>query len=217
MWVLDGSGFKQNFEIYHMLPDPKSELKPRDIVWSVPRRHMNGSNHGLFFRLSEAREERPTITKAEVRSGWIHSIVDIERELESSYNGYHQFDWVRPRQTWLDAKCPVYIDFGDEHLVKLDVYDDSGLKCIRLISKQKFVHDVMAETDALTISRPVSAQFQHKPKQFRSGPNPAADCESGFSRYLRDRDVNWLFCEEALPLGANPEDLSRRARHRRNS
>lgn len=99
---------------------------------------MNGANRGLFFRLSEALEEDPTVTKATLCSGWMHGIHEIEDEVNQSYNGYHQFDWVRPRKTWLDAKCPVYIDFGDEHLVKLDTYDDSGLKCIRLVSKRKF-------------------------------------------------------------------------------
>jgi len=42
----------------------------------------------------------------------------------------------------------VYIDFGDDLLVKLDVYDESGLRCIRYVSKDKFVHDVMTESRA---------------------------------------------------------------------
>ncbi len=151
VWVIDGTVFKDNFNIYHMLPNPQSELA-EDIVWIKAKRHMNGANRGLFFRLSEALEEDPTVTKATLCSGWMHGIHEIEDEVNQSYNGYHQFDWVRPRKTWLDAKCPVYIDFGDEHLVKLDTYDDSGLKCIRLVSKRKFLHDVMLEKSAETIA-----------------------------------------------------------------
>jgi hypothetical protein len=151
VWVIDGRGFRDNFDIYHMLPDPKSELAS-DLVWSKAKRHMNGANAGLFFRLSEALEDDPSITKATLRGGWIHGIYDIEEEIKSSYNGYHQYDWVRPRKTWLDAECPVYIDFGDECLVKLDIYDESGLKCIRLVSKRKFVHDVMVEDKAENIA-----------------------------------------------------------------
>lgn len=113
---------------------------------------MNGANAGLFFRLSEALEYDPSFTKATLRGGWIHDICDIEEEVKSSYNGYHQYDWVRPRKTWLDSKCPVYIDFGDEYLVKLDTYDESGLKCVRLVSKRKFVHDVMVEDKAENIA-----------------------------------------------------------------
>jgi len=55
---------------------------------------------------------------------------------------------VRPRRTWLDAACPVYIDFGKEWLARLETYDETGLPIVRLVSKKKFVHDVMAETRA---------------------------------------------------------------------
>lgn len=151
VWVIDGTVFKDNFDIYHMLPDPKSELA-QDLVWSKAKRHMDGANAGLFFRLSEAPEEDLAATKATLRGGWIHGRYDIEEEVKNSYNGYHQYDWVRPRKTWLDAKSPVYIDFGDEYLVKLDSYDESGLKCIRLVSKRKFVHDVMVEDEAENIA-----------------------------------------------------------------
>jgi competence protein CoiA len=48
VWVIDGRNFRDNFDIYHMLPNPKSELA-QDIVWSKAKRHMNGANQGLFF------------------------------------------------------------------------------------------------------------------------------------------------------------------------
>ncbi len=151
VWVLDGSVFKDNFDIYHMLPNPNSKLA-EDLVWIKAKRHINGANNGLFFTLSEAREDDPSITKATLRGGWIHGIHEIQDEVNLSYNGYHQYDWVRPRKTWLDARCPVYIDFGDEYLVKLDIYDSSGLTCIRLVSKKIFVHDVMVENNVNNIA-----------------------------------------------------------------
>ena len=135
-----------------MLPNPDTELA-QDIVWSKAKRHMHGSNNGLFFRLSEACEDDSSITKATLRGGRIHGINEIKDDLILSYNGYHQFDWVRPRKTWLDAHCPVYIDFGDEYLVKLDVYDSSELECVRLVSKRKFVHYVMVEKDVKNIAK----------------------------------------------------------------
>jgi len=151
VWVIDGRGFRDNFDIYHMLPDPRAEVA-QDVVWSKAQRHMNGANAGMFFRWSEARQERPGITKDQVTFGWIHGLRDIQTEVEQAYRGHHQYDWVRPRQTWLDASCPVYIDFGDDRLVKLEIYDESGLRCIRLVSRRKFVHDVMTETEATAIA-----------------------------------------------------------------
>jgi len=144
VWVVDGKSFQANFDIYHMLPDPQSEVA-QDIVWSKAQRHMQGSNNGIFFRLSEAKEVYPelNITKENLQFGLIHSFQEIKTEIEKSYNGYHQYDWIRPRKTWIEAQCPVYIDFGDEFLVKLENYDASNLHCIRLVAKQKFIHDVM--------------------------------------------------------------------------
>ncbi len=151
VWVIDGSGFRKSFDVYHRLPDPNSELAS-DLVWAKAQRHMNGANAGMFFRLSEARTEKPDITKAELCSGWVHGMDEIRNAVDQSYNGYHQYDWVRPRKTWLDAQCPVYIDFGGECLLKTETYDDSGLQCVRYVAKRKFVHDTMVETNAANIA-----------------------------------------------------------------
>ncbi len=153
VWVIDGRGFRDNFDICHILPDPGSELA-QDLVWSKATRAMQGAARGLFFRVSEGRKDYPgeDISKATLSFGEIHSLRDLQTEIEQAYRGHHQYDWVRPRRTWLDATCPVYIDFGDEHLVRLEIYDQSNLPCIRYVSKRKFVHDVMVDTDAGAIA-----------------------------------------------------------------
>jgi hypothetical protein len=56
------------------------------------------------------------------------------------------------RRIWLDATCPVCIDFGNESLVRLETYDDSGLPCVRLVAKRKFLHDTMVERSATAIA-----------------------------------------------------------------
>jgi competence protein CoiA len=151
VWVVDGSAFRQNFDIYHLLPDPTSELA-RDLVWVKATRPMRGAAQGIFFRLSDCLKEYPETTKANLRRGTYHFIREIEEQVNQAYRGHHQYDWIRPRRTWLDATCPVYIDFGDGLLAKLEVYDESGLLCIRLVSKQKFVHDAMTEGTAQAIA-----------------------------------------------------------------
>lgn len=151
VWVVDGRGFRDNFDIYHMLPDPASELA-QDLVWAKATRPMQGAAAGLFYRLSSNRDHQPHATKATLRGGWIEGIHAIRSEIEATYCGHHQYDWVRPRRTWLDATCPVYIDFGGDALVKLDIYDESGLRCIRLVAKRKFLHDAMTKTSAAAIA-----------------------------------------------------------------
>lgn len=151
VWVIDGSVFKQNFDIYHMLPDPKSEIA-QDLVWGKAKRGKLGTIGGMFFRVSHERKYDPSATKQTVRGGRIFTLDEIEQEVASAYSGHRQYDWVRPRKTWLDAKCPVYIDFGGERLVKLETYDETGLKCIRYVAKRKFIHDVMVEDKATDIA-----------------------------------------------------------------
>lgn len=143
IWIIDGLPFKNNFDVYHKLPAPGSAIA-KDLVWAKAKRHMNGANDGMFFRLSE----NPGQTKATLNGGWVHSIRDIQGDLESAYSGHHQYDWVRPRGTWLDAKVPLFIDFGEAYVIQLMTYDESNLKCIRYVSKRKLIHDLMTETKA---------------------------------------------------------------------
>lgn len=150
VWVIDGKPFRKNFDIYHMLPDPASELA-QDLVWEKAQRHMDGANRGIFLRVSENRKHDPGATKATLRGGFIEGMHRIKAEIEAAYRGHHQYDWVRPRATWLDARCPVYIDFRDDWLVRLEVYDETGLKCVRLVAKRKFIHDAITEAKAVNI------------------------------------------------------------------
>lgn len=146
VWVIDGSTFKDNFDIFHLLPNPNSELA-QDIAWFKGTRKMQGAARGIFWRLSE----HPESTKTKVGAVYMHFMYEIEDAVNSAYYGHHQYDWVRPRRTWLEAECPVYIDFGGDGLIRLEIYDESGLPCIRRISKLKFIHDAMTETSATAI------------------------------------------------------------------
>lgn len=153
VWVIDGKGFRKNFDIYHILPAPDSELA-QDLVWEKATRSHQGAARGLFFRLSEGLAEDSSVTKATLQSGWIHGIHEIEEQVRHVYRGHHQYDWVHPRRTWLEATCPVYIDFGDTWLARLDIYDESGLPCVHLVSKVKFVHDAMTTYSAHNLGSP---------------------------------------------------------------
>lgn len=155
VWVIDGREFQKNFDIYHELPNPKSKLA-EDLIWFKAKRNYHGSNCGIFLRLNEVQKEFPGFSKADLGEkrvgGEMHFMHEIQDEVSLNYNGYHQFDWVKPRSTWIDAKCPVYIDFGGSHLVKLETYDETRLKCIRYIAKSKFMYDVMHEQDVERIA-----------------------------------------------------------------
>lgn len=140
VWVVDGSRFKRNFDILHALPDPKSELA-QDLVWLKGSREMKGAGRGMFWRLSE----NPDLTESSEAMVEVHGICEIETQINTLYRGHHQYDWIRPHKTWIDAKCPVYIDFGEENLVRLERYKKSGLPCVCIVPKKTFLHDVFNE------------------------------------------------------------------------
>jgi len=139
VWIVDGTPFSESFETYHFLPDPKSDLAA-DLIWTKTRRDAPGTHKGLFFRRSDGGTYQ------------VHGMDEVKEMVEASYVGHMQYDWVRPRQIWLDATCPVYIDFGDEFLVRLEIYGESDLRCIRMIAKEKFLHDAMTESAATAIA-----------------------------------------------------------------
>jgi hypothetical protein len=111
--VVDGSVLRKKFDVYHELPAPESELG-QDLVWEKAQRHMHGTIVGMCVRLSECRLENPEATKARARGGTWLFMHEIRQQVIESYRGHHQYDWVRPRRTWQDATCPVYIDLGGD-------------------------------------------------------------------------------------------------------
>lgn len=146
VWVVNGAAFRKLFFILHQLPDPASEMAS-DIVWFRAKAHQDGTSYGLFWRPSENPDHKPggLVQLCQMR--------DIEDEVWAAYRGHHQYEWKRPRAGWLEAGCPVFIDFGEDELLwQLDIYGDSGLPCIRAIAKAKLVHDAMVETEGRAIA-----------------------------------------------------------------
>jgi hypothetical protein len=147
VWVVDGRSFRENFDLYHLLPDPDSELA-KDIVWFKAQRGRHGANDGMFWRRSENLDAEAGSTSMV----WVRGYHEIKAEVAASYRGHQQYDWVRPRRAWLESKCPVYLDFGDEWLFRLDFYGATRLRCVYRVAKRKFVHDVMVETRTTDIA-----------------------------------------------------------------
>lgn len=138
VWVIDGKPFEHNFYLLHALPCSTSEIA-KDIVWYKAKKSERGTSNGLFWRMSENPDPSSGV--------WIDTSTKKE-SLMKDYEGDHQFDWIRPRMTWLKAKCPVYLDFGGENLFRIDNYpqpNGTTIKSIRIVHKKKFLHEVITE------------------------------------------------------------------------
>lgn len=165
VWILDGRSFRKSFHLGCMLPDPASGGF-EDIVWSQHAKSAYRRSPepieccvSSFWKISEAAIYYPGLTKANIdevipSSGLVemHSERDIREEVIANYSGHHQFYWTHPRQTWLNAKCPVYIDFGEDVLYEIREYDETRRLCVRLVAKRKLIHDVMVEHNAQDIA-----------------------------------------------------------------
>ena len=143
VWVVNGAKFRTRFDIAPaLLPDPDAPGFD-DIVFFG-----SGAIAGkAFWRKSENPEalDRPGQL---VR---LRRAQEIEPSIQANYVGHHPFHWTRPHIAWLEAECPVLFDFGEEFLWRLENYRDQ-FRCVRAISKRKFVQDVMVEANATDIA-----------------------------------------------------------------
>ena len=152
LWIVDGRSFRERFRILHPLPDPSAPVA-EDIVWFPPHANWRGDGIGIFYRLSETRESYPDrkVTKSNIRSidgmVQVHGLSQISDEVLAAYVGHHQCYWVHPRRTWLESPSPVFLDFGDDWVARLDSYDDYKLPCIRVVAKSRLVRDVISRAD----------------------------------------------------------------------
>lgn len=142
LWLVNGEKFRSRFEILSApLPNPDaSEFE--DIVFFG-----TGAIAGeAFWRKSE----NPEATEKSGAMVRLHPARKIEQSIRENYIGHHPFRWTRPHVAWLEANCPVLIDFGKEFLWRIENYRGQ-FRCVRAISKRKFVHDVMVEANAADI------------------------------------------------------------------
>ena len=143
VWIVNGMKFKSGFHIWEaMLPDSQNGSFEDIVFFGSKTKH----SCSTFWRKSENPDLG--LTTNMVR---IHSTREIEMEIEKSYVGHHPFHWVRPHAAWLEAKCPILFDFGDEILWRVENYKSRFL-CVRGIAREKVIHDIKTEKLATDIA-----------------------------------------------------------------
>jgi hypothetical protein len=144
VWVVNGKKFKSGFNIWKApLPDPQCPDFD-DVVFMHSQYKPSCS---MFWRKSE----HPEALHNKGVMVQIHSAREIEKEINDNYIGHHSFHWVRPHVAWLEAKCPVLIDFGDEILWRIENYKNRFL-CVRAIAREKVIHDIKTEKNVTDIA-----------------------------------------------------------------
>jgi hypothetical protein len=144
VWIVNAEKFKKRFNIWDApLPDP-SVAGFEDIVF-MPSQYEPSCS--MFWRKSEnpdaLHDVRALVT--------VLSASEIEQEINNNYVGHHSFHWTRPHIAWLEAKCPVLLDFGDDILWRIESYKGQFI-CVRAISRRKVIHDIKNEENAWNIA-----------------------------------------------------------------
>ena len=140
VWIIDGRRFQKSFTVHHLLPDPSLPWA-QDCRWfPIEHRTHQGATQGMYHKLSEIVEDRKRSPNSSMHR--VYFFADERAKFEAADVGYRNFCWMRPHTTWLNATKPVYIDFGTDVLVRLDVYPVEMLRCVRLISKYKLIRDL---------------------------------------------------------------------------
>lgn len=143
IWIVKASSFRTSFSVMSPLPDPASELASDRVFSQRPRKESVGMRLSpgltagmLFWRRSEAPGHFPGDNQLRP----IHGAQSIQNEILAAYSGHHLFHWVRPREVWFEASKPVFLDFGDEALWWLQLYDvDYRLYAVRHVLKEVLV------------------------------------------------------------------------------
>lgn len=144
IWIVNGKKFQSRFKVWKSpLPDPKASAFD-DVVFVATKYQTSCS---MFWRKSENPEAKG-VGNSMVR---IRSAREIQNNIGKHYIGHHSFYWTRPHTAWLEAKCPVFIDFGTDLLWKIEPYRDQ-FHCVKAVSKEVIIANVMNETSILNIA-----------------------------------------------------------------
>lgn len=146
VWIVDARKFAASFFLHHILPDPSLEWA-QDLAWARVSRppDTHGAN-GMYFKFSLIARDKAKWPESNMHEAF--SLHHIKDQIERAYIGHHQYHWKRPQVTWLEAKCPVYLDFGTERMMRLERYPPGNLPCVRLINKRQLIVDLLSKAAA---------------------------------------------------------------------
>ncbi|UKE57726.1 competence protein CoiA [Xanthomonas translucens] len=149
VWIIDGTKFAKKFTIHHILPDPSLEWAKNLDWYPVEHPSHRGTSRGMYVKRALVGEDRETHDYSKM--GLIFFLSKNQKMFEEAYIGHHQYSWLRPHSTWLAATRPVYIDFGDDFVCRLERYPIGKIPCVRLLSKTEFIAELSSREFATDV------------------------------------------------------------------
>lgn len=147
VWIVNADKFRNRFHLFINNLLPKPESKEFDDIVFMPTKNIHSCT--MYWRKSENRN--PT---GDGFNDMVHIRSSRELKIASGhhYVGHHPFYWQKPHIAWLEAKCPVYLDFGTNILLRFENYRDQ-FKCVRAIAKEKVISDILCKDNVHDIAK----------------------------------------------------------------
>jgi hypothetical protein len=145
IWIVNAQHFQPRFRVLpRQLPDP--DCKEFDDYVFVHTQ--NEHNCAMHWRKSR----NPDFLSGKSIMVEMLSTYDIQRQIDKHYVGHHPFNWKKPHVAWLEATCPIFLDFGADILWQVVNYRNR-FRCVRAITKEKVIADIIHLSDARDIPR----------------------------------------------------------------
>lgn len=129
IWIVNAKEFKKNLFILDKLP-----LENLDIF-----------NDICFIKIDRNTKAKMYRLKSEAQSNGIayrcYNTKDIISDIDNNHKNHYQFDWIKPRKVWLQSNKRVFLDFDDDFLYEIALYNNNGypFNCIKKFDKKYFI------------------------------------------------------------------------------
>lgn len=124
IWVINAEKFKDNIEISFKLPDLRSPF-PNEIDFA-------DSKHFLTYNKNKYADGTMEFSSSETQK---HRTL-----VEEHYSNMHRLVWKYKRKVWLEAKAPLFLDFGDDKIWRVQQIDRfENFRVISHYDKKNFI------------------------------------------------------------------------------
>jgi len=135
VWIVNGEKFLKRFKILKHTPLPEPNVPELQDIMFIP----TNNERSCMMYWSKAENLKARTGRDLVR---IHDTARIRGQLQPYCTGHYPFLWQRPHVAWMEARCPVFLDFGTDLLCRLEKYRNQFM-CIRAVAKQKVIADII--------------------------------------------------------------------------
>jgi hypothetical protein len=129
IWIVNGVPFLDKFSLLGRLPSNEAAWAD-DCVFKSQHPERLGR---CFWRKSEQPNYQPGDLVL------IHTMDEIQDDIDKDYVGHHFYHWLRPRHVWFESTQPVYVDFGGDLLWHFQRYRGSDLEVVQGLRKSTLI------------------------------------------------------------------------------